>query len=692
MGKILCALILFISLPACNEAPLATESTAGYESLRIAHEAYPRAYFFRASERPGRDPNIAYEEWEKSFSRLMGIEGKALDEEIPGLSTRNIDFFTRFKEAHPDQIVLLHFNGNARDPNWEAGEFFAGHWLYYNGADVLSDIPAGEAKTVIKVADASLFRMKVGRYANRNEDIGICEIDSSGKPNWVNSEQVKLLAVNEENSTITVERGAYGSTARSFKAGQTYAAAHVHEGQWGPPEISNLMWFYNYSTDCPRDSEGRTCVDVLIPDIVKRFAAGGELAAFDGVEFDVLRNTVRRPDKDGRGVDTNNDRKVDTGVVDGMNNYGLGVVEFCRRLRQEFPTGKLLLADGMSRGNQRAFKILNGIESEGFPHLQDIPMQDWSGGLNRHFFWEENARNPKFNYINHKFVERKPGELRPNYHPVVPFGVHRLVFAASVFTNAALCYSTSPETEPGEMIGIWDELQMGTEKKLGWLGRPTSPAVRLAETAPDLLQGQGRQIPEGFLAQFGGNDVKFDLDGGVVKITTTDPAARGLEFTLSGVPATGPDLYVTFMVKSMPPRGWPPEMARQLSVGIGEGPGKDFMTWTNADGFRPTFYFNDVTGSEVTLHLTIDGGEPLWISDMQVHAHPDAIYREFEHGLVLANPGLRPYAFDLAALFPGKSFRRLQGSPAQDPATNNGADVGGALELPGKDAIFLVAK
>lgn len=78
------------------------------------------------------------------------------------------------------------------------------------------------------------------------------------------------------------------------------------------------------------------------------------------------------------------------------------------------------------------------------------------------------------------------------------------------------------------------------------------------------------------------------MDGQAVKIESADPNADSIEFAIEGLPTSGPDLYVTFTVRSTPPKGWPPEMARQMSVAIGKGPGKDFMTWTNADGFRPT--------------------------------------------------------------------------------------------------------
>ena len=100
------------------------------EKLRVLSDGYPRVFFFRQVEGMAARRGTPYEQWEKTFDRLMGITGKALDEEIPGRSIKNIDFFTRFKQRHPDKLVLLHFNGNARDPRYEADRFFAGHWIF----------------------------------------------------------------------------------------------------------------------------------------------------------------------------------------------------------------------------------------------------------------------------------------------------------------------------------------------------------------------------------------------------------------------------------------------------------------------------------------------------------------------------------------------------------------------------------
>ncbi|MCP5112112.1 MAG: hypothetical protein GY953_14880, partial [bacterium] len=257
----------------CSE-PVVKVEAPSLEGLRILEAEYPRAYFFRSAEMPGHRPDVTYEAWEKSFSRLMGIQGKVLDEEIPGLSGRNIEFFTRFKKSHPDQLVLLHFNGNARDPRWQTGEFFAGHWLYFNGATVLSDVPEEEGETEIRVSDASLFQTGVGRYADKTEDIGLCTLDSEGKPNWRESEQVELVSVNVAAGVIRVKRGAFGTRPRAFEAKSAYAAAHVYEGPWG--QKSYLLWFYNYATNGPKDERGRSLVDVLTDDMAERFEPGGQ--------------------------------------------------------------------------------------------------------------------------------------------------------------------------------------------------------------------------------------------------------------------------------------------------------------------------------------------------------------------------------------------------------------------------------
>ncbi|MCX8037835.1 MAG: hypothetical protein N3D11_12460 [Candidatus Sumerlaeia bacterium] len=683
---------LWMILPAAvflAQSAAAESASRPLESLEVLGPNYPRAFFFRSAEGFASNPRIAYPQWEKAFERLMGIEGKVLDEEIPGRSLRNIEAFTRFKQRHPNQLVLLHYNGNARDPRDASASFFAGHWVYYVGAKILSDIPATGGETDIRVERPQLFRVNMGRYQNANEDIGLCELDAAGKPDWSRSEQVQLVSVDLKQKMIRVRRGCYGTRPRAFSAGRAYAAAHATEGPWG--KQSHLLWYYNHSTRCPRDSQGRTCTDVLVEDLARHFLPGGDLATFDGLEFDVL--THQRSGPKNRGLDCDADGEADNGFFNGVNEYGIGVVEFCRKLRARLGDQRLILADGMGPNNQRAFGLLNGIESEGWPHLNDHEARDWSGGLNRHFFWAQNGRAPVFNYINHKFIARgKESDLERR--PDIPFNIHRLVFAVGMFTDSAICYSYTPEAEPGELLGIWDELKMGRDNKLGWLGQPKGPAVRLAQKHDDVLGGAGRQMTADFLTRWTGEGMEFSLDGRAVRITARDSQTPQLKFRLREVPCNGPDLVVFLTARAEPMKNYPREVARLAWAGAAttETPPVQFMTWLNDREFTSSFYFSQLQTPRVDLHFTIEGGEPVWVSEIAAYAHADAIVREFEHGVVLANPSPRPYAFDLERLFSGRSFRRLHGSPRQDPAANNGAPVAGRLELGPKDALFLVAR
>lgn len=845
--------------------PPAWAADAGHQ-LQVFRAGYPRAFFFRSSEGFADNPRISYEEWDRTFRRLMGIEGKVLDEEVPGRSRRNIEFFTRFKRQHPDQLVMLHYNGNARDPRDASKEFFAGHWVYYAGAKILSDLPAGEGETDVRVDDPSIFRVNMGRYRNANEDIGFCVVDGDGKPNWFESEQVQLLSVDARKKTIRVRRGCYGTRPRAFSAGKACAAAHATEGPWG--RRSNLMWYYNFSTRCPKDARGRTCADVLAEEVAARFLPGGELAAFDGVEFDVLNHDrfggAYRPGRGRWGADCDADGKPDNGFFDGINTYGIGVTEFCRRLQDRLAGTKLVLADGASPTNQRAFGILNGIESEGWPHLSDWEIKDWSGGLNRHFFWQQNGRPPVFHYVNHKFTMAgdTPGSRK---RPDVPFAVHRLVLAAAQFTDAAVCYSYTPRPEQGERLGIWDELYMGVEHRRGWLGHPLGPAVRLATRQPDRLRGQGVEMQPEFLKRWSGENIHFRIDGTTLRVSRADRTRGPLRFRLHDIPCDGPDLFVSVTMRAAPMIEYPPEVGRLAWVGVAgtgerlvtadlptmgiclrgrnetdlnpetgaqlrflprralageshdcyfvhppykgqsgytywerdvripeggqlefysgmseKAPGRRdgvtfrvlvaadqhatrrsftrlfessqvearwirhtvslaqwsgttvrlrfvsdcgadnnattdhshwgdvrvlargqedvqtepvrFMTWTNRREFTSGFYFSDIRSRRVNLEFSVEGSQPVWISDLTVHAHPDAIYREFEHGLVLANPSPREYTFNLDELLPRRQFRRLRGSANQDRRTNNGSPVAGTVALQGREGLFLVRR
>lgn len=655
-------LLASIPLAAAARGRSVQDGLAALDSLDALGPNHPRAYFFRYSEGQAANSRVSYEQWERSFERLMGIEGKVLDEEIPGRSARNIEFFTRFKQRHPNQLVLLHYNGNARDPRNAGPAFFAGHWNYFNGAKITADLPAEAGEIDVPVDNARHFRLNIGRYRSSNDPVGLCALNEKGLPDWSRAEQVELIAADVPGSKIRVRRGAFGAAPQAFTANRAYAAAHVTEGPWAGAS-GPLLWAYNYSSTCPRNAHGQTCADVLIDELAALFVPGGPLELFDGLQFDVLHHIAAAQNSANRGFDSNADTAADAGFFDGHNLYGEGVIEFLRRLKERLGPSKLLLADGWNRTDQRGFGLINGVESEGWPHLTDSRVDDWCGGINRMNLWSERSVQPAFSYVNHKV--NVDGETVNADSPLISWATQRLVFAGAVITDCAICYSTRPPNDPGYIVGVFDELRMGEENKPGWLGRALGAAVHLAESRPNLVEATG-------LGQLLSSEGVIYPEDGATKLAA--PAAQTLKFTVA------------------PPAGVEGEWVLCLTMHAAPAPAALLLTangsvnWIDRSG---GFYRFHSRAAEA-IEFAVEGPGPVWLRDAAIYAGAPTAYREFEHGLVIANPSSEPFSFDLESLFPGARFRRLKGSPLQDPVANDGSHCPGELSLPGKDALFLV--
>ncbi|MHC4671153.1 MAG: hypothetical protein ACYTF1_19130 [Planctomycetota bacterium] len=834
--------------------------TLPLDRLEILQAGYPRAFFFRNCEGIARSGRVPFEQWDQMFVRLGGIEGKVFDEEIPGTSGRNIDFFVRFKKHHPEQLVLIHYNGNARDPRDGIESYYAGHWLYYNGCKLTKDVPAQEGVSILEVEDPGFFGINIGRYRDKNEDLVICALTPEGKPDFSRAEQLELISKDEDKKTLRVRRGAFGTKPLVWKKNRSYIAAHATGGPWG--KRSNLLWLYNYNLDGPRDPQGRTCVDVLVDDLASRFESGGDVELLDGIEFDVLQHFTYLY-VSSRGVDVNADGKIDMDLGAVNNSYGLGVIEFCRRLQKRLGHKKLVLADGGSWPNQRAFGILNGIESEGWPNLHDMEMNIWSTGINRHRFWHTRSVDPVFHYVNHKYVKQVAGSPRAHILKSIPLDISRLVMSACHMMDAVFCSAVWPEPEADEKVGIYDELRMGTARRNNWLGQPLGPPVELALGSEDLLAGGGKAVEEGFLKRLYSSNAAFQrLEGRVlaVKISSTDSNANELQFTLADVQLPGEDAVLRVRVRAEPLPDCPATMAREMGVtcqpvgwlmlgnpqasGIQTNDGRDrdldsgitgamvryfpqqvigdrglaayfvhppyknkgivgytwweqdiilphdailvfhtgvrpargqtdgvtyrvdvregsrsttvfdqhqeqtkwirrtvdlsawsgrlvclrflvsagpagngvadhacwgdvqvisagqtipdrrsfpkLVTWADGEWFEAGFYYRNFKPGRYSINFEIEGTAPVYLSNISLHGHPDVMLREFENGLVLANPSLEPFTFNLTELVPGKRFRRLKGSSNQDPQTNDGTNVAETVVVPSRDGLFLV--
>lgn len=659
----------------------ATQRAGRLHQLEIFTDGYPRSFQFWTTTRQmimeGEvDPA-------RAFQALNGVASPC--EYWPT--------YLAFKKGNPRKLVYLFTQGHvfAEDPCQfdpiDRSLFFAGHWVYFEGCKVTADIAAESGQTVVPVADPGSFHMmppKRPGWRETPEDVVLTRLDALGRPDWHAAEQVRLVSVDPEAKTITVERGCYGTKPLAFQGGRAYAASHAW-WDWG--SNGGISWTANYSPQCPRDKQGRSAADLLLERFSGLFQPGGELEVYDGLEFDVMNFRPTSTNRGRRRFDTDGDGVADDGYRDGVNVYGIGVLDFARRLRKRLGDDVLILGDGGADDtHQRCFSLFNGIESEWWPQWNDTDITYWSNGVNAHRFWQANAADPHFSYFVHKIG----GHDRRAWN-AVPYTTHRLILAAAQFLDAAVTQFFPIPPEPGEEVGVFDELRNGRDRQLNYLGQPLGPAVSLALAAPDRFHGGGKDFSHGFLTRIQGKDVEVSQQGDAVRIATSDPDATSLKFTIWSGDVENEDLTVNFTARAAPWTGYPAEVARRMTVTVSTGATpKSNAAFVNTRPFAPRLFFRNVQGPRVGLRFEVEGPEPIWLSGITTHAHADATCRLFENGLVLANPSDAPYDFDLSEIAPGVRFRRLHGSSQQDPGTNNGQLAGDTVTLAARDGLFLV--
>ena len=132
--------------------------------------------------------------------------------------------------------------------------------------------------------------------------------------------------------------------------------------------------------------------------------------------------------------------------------------------------------------------------------------------------------------------------------------------------------------------------------------------------------------------------------------------------------------------------GTPIELSLRPEQNMFELGPNDYFGYVNQEPFELSFYFFDVLSETITLNLTVEGRAAIELINVSAHAAPDLVLREFDHGLVLANPDpSASHTVDLEQLFPGLKLRKISGS---DPV-NDGSRVGRTITLPARDAMIL---
>ncbi len=667
--------LLGTSLACSQKLSEAAPEQPKQQTPTILTLGYPRAGFFRISESTAANDHFGYDKWMDAFSQLNGIYGKVLTEEIyshdkPDKNGRTkLDYFRDYKQKYPDKLLLLHFNGTSRIPQFMTEPFFAGHWLYYEGAVARTALSSKETKSVVKVDELQKFTLTEGRFANCGSDVCIARL-VKGKPDWTYAEQATVIAIDKAAGTITLERGKYGTRALDFDSGKTYIAAHYADGPYSR-QHPYLLWEYNLSLHAPKDPQGRLCGDVLAEQLASLFDPGGVVDFFDGIEFDAFFDYYRPAydyAKNGVGIDYNGSGVANDAYVNGLNQYGLGEVDYLQKLRDRMPKNKLILADL----GQRAFGILNGIESEGFPVNRQFDLLGWYSRYNKVEYWTKHSAEPSMSLI--------AGRIEPSVEEEWTPRELRVGIAASCLLGTLYFAHQRDPRDNSTAATVWDELVMGRDNKTNWLGMPV---------------GETRELGAS------GTDVTPDWKG---RMTEKVAPNGNRTFTITGVPYNG-QLFVCVTASAEGMKGTPSFYPRMMSVNIGVKT-RATPALTNLEAYidpTPTPWnfafarsnFDDgAPPATVTLTISLEGSAPAAIHDLKCYNSPAAQVREFDNGAVLVNTDHSPYTFDMAALFPGMKFRRLQATPNawSDPVLNDGSDVGATLTLGRKDAIFLVKK
>ena len=602
-------------------------------NLSVFNEQYPKAIYFRNVENSAANTAISYEKWAKRWSKLDGMVVKALDEEIPGRSKEAQRKFIQYKKDNPEKLMLLHFNGNARDPNFDFDAFHAEDWTYFVGtysADVI-----GESDSYINVRDASVFKAY--------DDIAIVPVGSNGSLNWKKAEQVKLLSI--KNNKIKVKRGLFDTQIKSYIKGRAYLAPHVSQPAIAPGS-KQALWRYNFANTTDKGGMPKR----LAQNLLKYLSKGNSLNSFDGVEFDVLAD-IRGLNHPSRkvAIDYNFDGKASDLDKIAQQQYRVGVKELLTLLRESLGKNKLILADGNEANQQREFSLLNGIESETWPSHWDPNVEQWSSGVNRHLFWQRRSFAPSLNYIK---IGKLPDKNGPSTAPSA--NLRRLRIAGALFTDSVIAPAHRVR---GKGIDKWPELTGGARKYGHWLGKALSDIRYFSSNDPMLINYNLTK-----------EDKNITYQGGDLHFRKTENRALKFSLTFDLDEVSDISLELKAIARS-------DLISRTSYISITPNNSKiqNNMTWADEIPFESHFYFKDILKGKNTLTFETDAVD-LTLNDIKLVKGAKLIYREFEGGVVIANPATKKQKVTLdKAVVLAPYFDKKQSQ----------------IIVPAKDALFL---
>lgn len=587
----------------------------GTENDIVIGNQFPKALYFRYVENSAASIDVPYERWVKRWSKLDGIVAKGLNEEIPNRSDEALRKFLLFKKENPSKLLLLHFNGTARDPRFNLELYHPLDWTYYTGTTTTGTVLTSDS--LIHVKNPSVFRTHQSESQNYNDDAVLVPKGERGDLDWGNAEYIKVLKVDHEASIIHVQRRAFRQSSLNIgDIHKAYIAPIVTQ----PPQARGSkqpLWRYNFSS--------QSMPSKLASELGGYFMPEGELDSFDGIEFDVLVESrgMKHHSRENYidyvpdGVFDEGDRKI-------RQRYASGVYDFLTQLRERLGSEKLILADGGSKKHPRAFHILNGIESEYWPAQGDNTIEQWSTGINRHLFWRDNSVKPSFNYIKLGPLFNGQGKsITPSNN------IRRLIIAGSLFTGSAIAPAYRPS---GYKLDNWPELTGKRRYYSQWLGKPLGEVNHFVRNngalhSSTLITGKGSySLPLKGSISILQEELEVELSKSS-DILITVSTMSSLNYEKDEMPWRGERYYLRT------------QFGNNLELG----------SFSGTQPFTSTFFFKSVPAGKQLFTLETEQ-EGVSISSLSIETGTYIPFREFEHGIVIANPAHTPASFTLKEL------------------------------------------
>lgn len=648
----LCKEIFYIYFIAVFAVPVSAGGRSFGRKQALQH-CYPWYMSFRGEY--NRKISRDYGMWCRVMDVNAGLMQKFISEELV-IDPEKASWANRYAEEHPEKLVMLHLNGEARqvqDFPEVMERYFPGHWVYEEGAMLTENV--SRTGTVLKVDDIKPF-LKRG-YPVRNTSplqhlplkLLIVRLDGQGNRLWYESEFAEIEHVDASAGTVTVKRGIYGSRSLDFASGMAYVAP-LAGGLWG----KHVMPYYNLSSSCPVDRNGKKANEVYAEEIASWFAEGGILSAFDGIAFDVNYFDVSEK---GSGWDVDNDGNADGGWIAGKNVWKEGDIMFFRYLRELVGDEFIISSDAQHWSNQQIPDILDGMESEGLVQHNDM-WRGFSRAVNTHQYWKGHGRS----HVDYRYVVMKiMGEDSMDALRYRRFG------AASAFClGAGVTWPVGDNTEYSSMDFVPEEFRVS-----GSLGRHTAPLVRYAMEREPSYSRPGASL------DVSGDGLSCSVDVASLILSaepagTEDGNISEMCFAVKDVPVPSGDVVfsVTATVleydseigrdNHVPAVMWlePSVLPAYDKNKRYDGYFKDLYGLFNSE--RPetmTYYFRNMQEGIQDVFIKVRGADKIRIDDIRVYNAPDVLIRNFENGVIVVNPSLSEVKVDLSAYAGNKKKR-----------------------------------